>query len=43
VLIEIFIQGGWVMWPILAASVVAPGTAINRLAYLVRVAARSAG
>jgi biopolymer transport protein ExbB len=36
VLIEIFIQGGWVMWPILAASVVALGTVINRLAYLVQ-------
>ncbi|HEY8209904.1 MAG TPA: MotA/TolQ/ExbB proton channel family protein [Myxococcaceae bacterium] len=37
-LIEIFIQGGWVMWPILAASVVALGAVINRLAYLVRTA-----
>jgi len=35
-LIEIFIQGGWVMWPILAASVVAMGVVLNRLAYLVR-------
>jgi len=35
-LIEIFLQGGWVMWPILAASVVALGTVLNRLAYLVR-------
>src|SRR3954468_12670979 len=35
-LTEIFVQGGWVMWPILAASVVALGAVINRLAYLVR-------
>lgn len=35
-LIEIFIQGGWVMWPILAASVVALAVVLNRLAYLVR-------
>lgn len=35
-LIEIFLQGGWVMWPILAASVVALGAVLNRVAYLVR-------
>jgi biopolymer transport protein ExbB len=40
-LIEIFVQGGWVMWPILAASVVALGAVINRLAYLARTAGNS--
>lgn len=34
---ELFIQGGWVMWPILGASVVALGVVLNRVVYLVQV------
>ena len=41
-LIEIFRQGGWVMWPILAASVVAMGAVLNRVVYLVRTRGNAA-
>ncbi|HEY3447180.1 MAG TPA: MotA/TolQ/ExbB proton channel family protein [Myxococcales bacterium] len=35
-LIDYFLRGGWVMWPILAASIVALAVVINRLAHLLR-------
>lgn len=35
-LIDYFIRGGWVMWPILAASIVALAVVVNRLAHRVR-------
>lgn len=35
-LIDVFLQGGWMMWPILAASVVALAVVVNRLVHLAR-------
>ena len=35
-LIEFFLRGGWVMWPILGASIVALAVVINRLLFLLR-------
>ena len=35
-LIEYFIRGGWVMWPILGASIVALAVVLNRLFFFMR-------
>ena len=35
-LVEYFIRGGWVMWPILGASIVALAVVLNRALYLLR-------
>ncbi|MGC4113166.1 MAG: MotA/TolQ/ExbB proton channel family protein [Myxococcales bacterium] len=35
-LIDYFLRGGWVMWPILGASIVALAVVLNRLLYFLR-------
>jgi biopolymer transport protein ExbB len=42
-LIDYFIRGGWVMWPILGASIVALAVVVNRFAYLARTSGASDG